>query len=68
MLGSGLSLVQTGQSTVVALVQAPGLLDGDLLVATGLQDASQSHLGAGQHRRVSHIEFQTGLLDGLAGG
>lgn len=68
VLGGRLGLVQASESTVVALVQTPGLLDGDLLVAAGLQDAGEGHLGAGQHRGVGHIELQTGLLDGFAGG
>ena len=68
VLGSGLSLVQTGQTSVVTLVQAPGLLDGDSGLAALLQDGGQSVLGTGQQGRVGDIELETGFLDGLTGG
>lgn len=66
VLGSGFGLVQTSQTTVVTLVQAPGLLDWNSLLTTSLQNAGECFLGTGQHRCVCDIEGQTSILNGFA--
>lgn len=68
VLGRRLGLVQTGQTAVVAFVQAPRLVDRDALLARLLQDRGQRHLGARQQRRVRHIELEPRILDRFARG
>lgn len=72
VLGSRLSLVQTGQTSVVTLVQPPGLLDRDASLATLVQDRGQGDLGTGQQGRMCYVELEAGWegdeVIGLFGG
>ncbi len=44
-------------TTVVPLVQPPGLVDRDVSLLDNLQDRVEGHLGSGQKGSVSHIKL-----------
>ena len=52
-------------TTVVPLVQPPGLVDRDVSLLDDLQDRIEGDLGSGQKGSVSHIEFVIVSLERL---
>lgn len=65
VLVHGLLLVQTGQSSVVALVQSPGLGDGNPQLVRLLESEEKSLDGTLQAGGVGSVELQTLGLDEL---
>ncbi len=68
MLGGGVGLVQALQRAVVALVQTPGLVDGQPCAVHLVEDDVQRVDGALQHGGVADVEVKALLLEGLAAG
>ena len=68
MFFSSLSLVQSGQPSVVPLVEPPGLLHGQVSLADLLEDGGKGLLGALKHRGVGHVEGVARRLECLAAG
>ena len=59
-----LGLVETGEASVVTLVQTPGADHRQPHLVCALHDGPQGLDGALQHRRVADVELEPGLLDG----
>ncbi|MNT13705.1 hypothetical protein D3C72_1486850 [compost metagenome] len=68
ILGGRLALVQALQGAIVALVQAPVVLDRQIHHVHLVERQPQGADGALQDGSVGHVERKTFLLEDLAGG
>lgn len=68
MFGRRLSLVQPGQAAVVALIEAPGPLNGNPHLVNAVQNKPQGADGPLQDGRVANIKLIAGICWGGGAG
>lgn len=67
ILGSSLGFVETGEATVVSLIQPPSLLSRQIGLSDFGKNGAQSLLSTGEERSVGNVKLVSSILQGLAG-